>query len=157
MVDAGAARRGAIRRIIGRRGTIAASDPQFRGVRDGALAAWAELLASRAPDVAIASIHGFDGPASDRHWQRHGIARASAALGGALVVAAAHFERLPSSGTSTLAACGVPKRHLTTGAARPACALRPSLSLPIVNRSGSSAMLRLFEAPPATRGKVGPR
>jgi hypothetical protein len=82
----------------------------FRASRDSSFAAWADLVAARAPDVLLATIHAFERPGLDDYWQRHGIAHASAAHGGALAVGAAHFlKSLPEYG-STLAAYGVPKR-----------------------------------------------
>jgi hypothetical protein len=142
-------RRHAIRRILTQRGKVLAGDPAFREVRDRALDDWTELLADRRPEVLLATIHAFEGPGRDGYWQRHGIARASASLHGALVAGAAHFkESLPGPAASTLAACGVPRSHILAGASRLARSLAPTRSQSFETTTGLKAILRLFEPPP---------
>jgi len=60
-------------------------------------------------------------------WQRHGIATASAALGGGLVAAGAHFESLPRRAeVQTLCSMDVPREHLQAGHARGARQREPA-------------------------------
>ncbi len=81
----------------------------------------AQLKEAR-PMVGLIGIHRLKKPGRELLWQRHGIATASAALGGGLVVGASHFlKALPSRvGQSPLAACGVPLGHLSLGMRRTA-------------------------------------
>ena len=74
------------------------------------------------PTVGLVGIHRFKKPGRELLWQRHGIATASAALGGGLVVGASHFlKALPfRAGQSSLAAYGVPVGHLSLGMRRTA-------------------------------------
>jgi hypothetical protein len=128
----GGARRAAIRVLRQPEGRLAEGHEDFKARRDGSLGAWADLVASKAPDVLLATIHAFEKPGLDGYWQRHGIARASAAHGGALTIGAAHFlESLPR-GSSTLAAYGVPKRELSAGGLPP----RPQPGCPPFGRRG---------------------
>ena len=148
----GGARRAAIKVLRQRGSRLVDSHEDFRTTRDGSLAAWAELVSSKAPDVLLATIHAFDRPGLDGYWQRHGIARASAAHGGAFAIGAAHFiERLPQGG-STLAAYGVPARELSAGVSRRAHSL-PALYSAVVTARGMKAVLRVFE-PPRHRWKA---
>jgi hypothetical protein len=98
------ARRLAIRRLLLGRGChITQGDEEFAAARRRCLMAWHQFVEAHQPDVALATIHRFRLPGQDSFWQRHGIAGASASLGGALVVAAAHFESaLPQPNMSTL-------------------------------------------------------
>lgn len=122
-------------------------DTEFRSLRDGALTAWSKTVTEQQPDVLVASIHAFERPGLDGYWQRHGIARASAAFRGALTVGAAHFlEALPNLG-SPLAAAGVPRTALTAGVRRTAYALPHTDSLAWTTQSGTPALLRLFVGP----------
>lgn len=139
-------RRHAIRRLLSRRGKVAFGTEEFRSLRDQGWAKYRDLVTAAAPKVAIAPLHGFEGPGRDGYWQRHGIARASAALGGVLVVAAAHFSSgLPEPDRSTLAASSVPRSHLSAGPNRKAHRLRPVASLTIEAPGGLRALLRIFE------------
>jgi hypothetical protein len=139
-------RRNAIRRLLSSRGKVAFGTDQFRALRDQGWASYRELVATAAPTVAVSPLHGFQGVGRDGYWQRHGIARASATLGGALVVAAAHFSSgLPGPDRSTLAASGVPRSHLSAGPSRKAHRLRPVASLTIEAPGGLRALLRIFE------------
>lgn len=142
--SAGDARRAAIRLIRTDRRRIVESDEEFAETRRACLAAWAGNVTQRKPDVLLATIHGFERPGLDGYWQRHGIARASAAHGGAFALGAAHFATgLPSAG-STLAACRVPKHELTAGVRRKAHSLQPRDSVQVIT-AGLSGILRLFE------------
>lgn len=94
------------------------------------------------------SIHGFEQPGRDGYWQRHGIARASAAHGGDLVVGAAHFRKgLPAPDMSTLAAYGVPRSQIADGASRRANKLVPAHSAILETPGGLRGLLRVFRVP----------
>jgi predicted amidohydrolase len=148
----GGARRSAIKVLRNKGGRVGEGHEGFRASRDTSLATWADLVAAKAPDVLLATIHAFERPGLDGYWQRHGIARASAAHGGALTIGAAHFlDSLPRDG-STLAAYGVPKRELSAGVSRRAHSLTPLYST-VVAAHGMNALLRVFE-PPQKRWKA---
>jgi hypothetical protein len=139
-------RRSAIRTLRSSHGRLTENDEDFYTSRDSGIAAWTSLMASKQPDVLLTSIHAFERPGLDGYWQRHGIARASAAFTGAMALGAAHFlECLPTEG-STLAAYRVPKRELTAGVSRRAHSLAAAKILP-VSAGETRAVLRLF-APP---------
>jgi hypothetical protein len=122
-------------------------DQGFKQLRRQCLADWSSLLTKEKPDLAIATIHGFERPGLDGFWQRHGIAAASAAMQGRFVVGAAHFEDwLPAPKQSTLASMGVPRRHLTAGTARKAHRLAPKDTVLIEKNGEPLALVRLFEA-----------
>lgn len=113
------------------------------------LARFAETIAQARPTTHLIAIHGFERPGADTLWQRHGLATASAAVGGGLTVGAAHFvEALPEGPESPMAAFGVRPEHLHLGAKRPACVHLPidgfTTALPWDRRS--RALVRLFEA-----------
>lgn len=99
----------------------------FLRVRRRLVAEWGQLLADQRVDVGLAAVHRFQQPGRDIFWQRHRMATASAALGGGLVVGAALFnDRLPDGRdrwSSPLAACGVPREHLSQGPHPPGTAL----------------------------------
>jgi hypothetical protein len=100
------------------------------------------------PAHAVCAIHNFDRPGLDGYWQRHGIAAASAALNGGLVVGAAHFESglpLPTD-RSPLAAAGLKPSYLRLGQRRPLIGLAPSQAM-VVKAGPLSSLVRLFEAP----------
>jgi hypothetical protein len=96
-------------------------------------------------------VHRFQQPGRDIFWQRHGLATASAALGGGLAVGAAFFtDRLPDERarwSSPLAACGVPREHLSQGLYRPARRFEPIAALTINGRRKGRphALVRLFD------------
>ena len=129
-------------RSVSRKGiTLTAVDDAFRELRLGCIQQWDLLLRSYRPSVAIAAIHGFDRPGRDGFWQRHGIATASAALGGGVAVAAAHFShKLPSPQSCTLAAASVSTGHLRAAVHRRAHRLVPNDATCI----GTEAVVRLF-------------
>ena len=143
-----AARRLAIRRLLlGGKRHITHNEAEFGAARRKCLMAWHELVQQHRPDVAIATVHSFRQPGEDGYFQRHGIAKASSALGGALVVAGAHFKNtLPQSDTSTLAAFAVPAEHLSAGLHRTAHRLLPIASHRIDPPNGQKALMRLFTA-----------
>ena len=91
----------------------------FRQELKNGLADWARLV-ERATAAAIA-IHRFGGdgqPFSTSYWRRHGIATASARLGG-WAVAGANFDvRLPHPGVDVLAAHRVPYDQIAEGQLR---------------------------------------
>ena len=82
--------------------------------RDSLLESFAELVSEAEADLVLVGVHRFKRPGQETYWQRHGIATASAALGGALVVGAAHFRRgLPDPGDlarAALACVGAPRK-----------------------------------------------
>lgn len=145
-------RRAAIRALCDQSGRHLLGDEGFRASRDRCLAAWADLVAAKAPDVLLATIHAFQSPGRDGYFHRHGIALASAAHRGAFTIGAAHFlDSLPSDG-STLAAYGVPKRELSAGVSRRAHSLAALYSAAVAVQ-GMNALLRVFE-PPQHRWKA---
>ena len=109
------------------------------------------LIATEQPTINLVAIHGFERPGRELRWQRHGIATASAALGGALTVGAGHynlalphhFERQP------LASAGVAREHLGLASRRPAATHSPSkgffLTLP--GPHNLRALVRLYAEP----------
>ncbi|MBL8569551.1 MAG: hypothetical protein JNK84_10745 [Phreatobacter sp.] len=106
------------------------------------------LMAAHPPDLALIAIHNFIRPGADGYWQRHGIAGASAALGGIPVIGASHFnEALPQDpDRSPLAAAGVPQTHLDQGGRREPHAVRPDASIVLHGRDGSPlAIIRRFD------------
>lgn len=146
----GDARRLAIRALRQGPEHMTHRDVAFRATRDAAIATWKETVAQKQPDVLVASIHAFERPGLDGYWQRHGIARASAAFQGALAIGAAHFlDSLPTRG-SPLAAARVPRAALTAGVNRAAYALPPADHLSWTTQTGINALLRLFVAPKPT-------
>ena len=106
---------------------------------------------TKTPRVLLVGIHGFKRPGREVYWQRHGIATASAALGGALTVGAAHFRKLPDPENPTsgvLGAVGVERGHLDLGLHRKAQRLAPiaSATVRVRGQPRLAAVLRLFEA-----------
>lgn len=142
------ARKHAIRRLLTKRGTLAIGSAGFRTQRDDCLVAVGGLVASTPLQALMVSIHGFEQTGRDGYWQRHGIARASAACGGALVVGAAHFKLgLPMPDASTLAAHGVPRSQIGDGASRRSHRLGPAHSAILETRTGLRGLLRVFRVP----------
>ena len=147
-------RRHAIRRLLTGRGTLSIGSAGFKAQRDDCLSAIRGVVSSTDLRALLVSIHGFEQPGRDGYWQRHGIARASAARGGALVVAAAHFKKgLPAPDMSTLAAYGVPRSQIADGASRRAHILKPAHSAILETPGGLRGLLRVFRVPlPARAG-----
>jgi hypothetical protein len=116
------------------------------------VAEWRTLLTEQRVEVALVAVHRLQQPGRDIFWQRHGLATASAALGGGLAVGAAFFtDRLPDGQdrwSSPLAACGVPAAHLKQGLHRPARRCEPVAALTINRRRNGEprALVRLFDA-----------
>jgi hypothetical protein len=115
---------------------------------------WVEryvAFAERAsPSLVLAAVHHFDQPGRETYWQRHGIATVSAALDGAMVVGAAHFEAaLPKAEGSqgVLASARVEEDHLAMGLHRRAHRLTPlravRVSAPCELKL--AALVRLYE------------
>lgn len=142
--DSQLARRGrAIRDLHFGNGSPRIEERGFNLLREFRLALWQRLLDQSQPSVAFAAIHDFRAPGRDGYWQRHGIAVASAAIGG-LAIGAAHFAlRLPTLRSSTLCASAVPRRALREGAARGAYRFMPIDSLSI-HLGRQRALARLF-------------
>ncbi len=145
-----ATRRSAIRTLRDPRGRLTEKDDGFRTSRDAGIAAWADLMAAKKPDVLLTSIHAFERPGLDGYWQRHGIARASAAFGGAMSLGAAHFLECLPTGGSTLAAWAVPTKELSAGVSRRAHS-QAALKILRVSTERTDALLRLF-VPSRKRG-----
>ncbi len=142
--DVSPARTKTIRHLWDGTRIVRQGDEGFRKLRSQCLADWRRQMQERAPAIAIATIHGFDRPGRDGYWQRHGIAAASAALKGGLVVGAANFiARLPDAETSTLAAKRVPKAHLDDALRRTARALQPVDAAELPGPK-SRALMRFF-------------
>lgn len=92
---------------------------EFRHALKKGLAGWTKLVEG-ASGAAIA-IHRFGGdgkPFSTNYWRRHGIATASAKLGGWAVAGANFDARLPYRDSDMLAADCVPFEHLAKGQRR---------------------------------------
>jgi hypothetical protein len=119
-------------------------------IRRGFLNGWRSLIAAHPPDLALVAIHNFARPGADGYWQRHGLAGASAALGGIPVIGASHFnEALPASpGQSVLASSGVPLTHLARGNRREPHVLGPSSSITLRwHRGERLVLIRRFQLP----------
>lgn len=118
----------------------------FKPLREQALAQWHALLDEHKPTVALSAIHSFKLPGRDGYWQRHGLAVASASIGGGLALGAAHFEqKLPGPNQSTLAAFDVPTSVIDEGPKRGPHRAVP-LAAKIIEAGGQTALLRLFQA-----------
>ena len=116
---------------------------------DGLLSRFGHQLKSLRPTVNLVALHGFRSPGRDLYWQRHGLATASAALGGALTVGAAHFtSSLPNRLCSApLAALGVNVAQLHASHHRTAHALAPvdGFETALAWSPGHRVLVRLFE------------
>lgn len=107
-----------------------------------------DALKRRDPALLLVGIHGFERPGRDGYWQRHGIATASAAMGGIPCIGAAHYAvSLPRPRSTTLAASDVPAGQLTAGSQRRAYALRPDDSLQVSLHGRPALLLRRFDLP----------
>lgn len=108
---------------------VSRGDRAFRRHLASGVARQTEL--QRTATVALIAIHGFRDGGTSTMWQRHGIASASAALGGGFVAAGAHFAPLPSSANrQTLCSLRVPRAHLEgEPRRRRACQQMPVTSL----------------------------
>lgn len=143
--DTLSARTRAIRHIHDGSRVLADDEDGFTALRRAALASWQARWRGAGADLALAAIHGFEQPGRDGYWQRHGMACAAAALGGASI-GAAHFEDgLPEPGSSTLAAVKVPKAHLKAGPYRRAHALAPAAWVTLRKGGREAALIRLFQ------------
>lgn len=141
-------KRANLRRIWTADGAVIEPDHDERA---GFLSRYQRLIAEHRPGVALVGIHGFDQPGRETRWQRHGMAVASAGLGGGLSVGAAHYRWwLPEPDDldqSTLASQGVGRQHLKLGLNRPSRKLRATDGM-FVSVPGSphlAATIRLFE------------
>lgn len=128
-------------------------EPSF-ALRHEFVIRWRALIRAHPPDLALCAIHGFKRPGMDGYWQRHGIAGASAALGGIPVIGATHFNKaLPASiHRSVLAASGVPLTHLDLGPHRPMHALAPNAGFTVADEDGDPvALIRRFDLDPSPK------
>jgi hypothetical protein len=134
-----------ITRLIDGKRVIGHHEQGFERMRRSAIGEWQRLLHTYQPDIAVALVHRFKRPGREGYWQRHAIAGASAALGGAFAVAAAHFtQRLPGPTEAPLAALGVKSEHLIQGPHRRAWPLFPSEVLPVHLSGRLAAVLRVY-------------
>lgn len=123
------------------------TDRNWERIKRNLISKWRDIVDDKEKpvEVAIAAIHRFAWPNADCFWQRHGIATASAALGGGLAIAAAHFrDFLPYQSESALAAFNVPKIHLKQGCHRQAHSYHAHDALPEVRCGKESAIIRLY-------------
>jgi hypothetical protein len=122
--------------------------------RDALLERFAALVGREKPGFALIAVHGFTRPGRDILWQRHGIAGASAGLGGALAVGAAHFsDWLPDENDplhSSLASSRVRRSHLKAGLHRTAHKTQAmfSLYIEVPGAPRLAAVVRMFDNHP---------
>jgi hypothetical protein len=137
-------RRTEILRYVEREGkVIDTGHREFKELRHRCIQQWDLLIRTNRPTASIAAIHNFEKPGRDVFWQRHGIATASAAMGGGLSVGAAHFEiALPDQSRSTLASFGVRRTHLESAGHRKGHALLPLDQFSV----GHEALVRIYQA-----------
>ncbi len=137
-----------IRNINDGEKTVSYGDRRFVKLRRNCLDRWATLVKANRIDIALTTIHHFGEPGSDLFWQRHGLATASAAMGGGLAIGATHFwDELPDHkhlGQSPLAAFNVKKIHLKKGLHRKPERLSCVDSLSIKHNKTGSAIIRLY-------------
>lgn len=116
-------------------------DPGYLRHRCRQMRPW-HLTDHHAPQLVAVTIHLFHRPGNELRWQRNGIASASAALGGCLVVGAANYrDQLPRPSQATLAAYRVDQAHLGQGLHRKA-----HQQAPIAWISQPDMLIRLFAA-----------
>jgi hypothetical protein len=134
-------------RFLYERGRVGSpGQPGFLEARHRAIREWRRALLAEKPSLALGAIHRFSRPGRDLFWQRHGLATASAVLGGGLAIGAAHFlERLPIRDTTPLAAFRVPRAHLHEAQYRAAHRFYPIDEISISTRAGACTV-RLFQA-----------
>lgn len=119
--------------------------------RNEFLEAFQLLITRSRPNVALIGIHAFEDVGQETFWQRHGVAVASAGLGGSLAASAAHFtRRLPRVDDpwhAPLASFGVEDRHLSRGYYRTALKhwSRDGFYVTVPNQPDLVALVRLFE------------
>jgi hypothetical protein len=116
----------------------------FRDLQNQLIRSWRQAQTAARPDIAIAVIHRFALAGREGYWQRHGLAAASAHLHGALVVGASHFGGPLPLCNAPLAACGVPRAHLTAGLHRLAHPWPPTTARYVQFQGRRAAVIRLF-------------
>lgn len=123
-------------------------DRGFAQLRRSCLDRWDTMIKTNPIDVALTTIHNFGEPGSDLFWQRHGLATASAAMGGGLAIGASHFwDELPDLNRfdhSPLAAFNVKTSHLKKGLHRKAERLSCVDAIAVKHKKMGSAIVRLF-------------
>jgi len=122
--------------------------PNFKRILNQRIAAWQNMLTKHEVEAVLSSIHRFNYPNAELYWQRHGIATASAAMGGKLAIAAANYrDYLPEADEAPLAAFNVATQHITAGNHRKAEPFHAKDSLPELEIDNEAAIIRLFEVP----------
>jgi hypothetical protein len=115
-----------------------------RSWRKEAVRAWRRSVAHARANIVAVAIHRFARPSRTGYWQRHGIQAASAALRGALVLGASHFEeQLPEPERATLAVSMIAPSYLAQGTGRRVRALQPVDALEI-RHARLTALVRIF-------------
>ena len=120
------------------------------GEVDRWISGWAKSISQLRPNLNLVGVHGFEHPGGEVYWQRHGIATASAALGGIPTIGAGHYAHaLPLGDGSPLAAFGVPISHIHDRQFRKAFLLKPKDHFEVWLRGEPHirALIRLFDAP----------
>ncbi len=136
---------GYVSRISVSGGIFCKHDAEFREFLHCGLSNWRGLVGKA--NAAAVAIHQFGDENRDgfstNYWRRHGIATASAKLGGGWVVAGANFAgRVPAAGVDVLAAHEVPERHLWEGQRRKAQDAKPTRDYLAAN---GAVRVRLFD------------
>ncbi len=137
-----------IRNISDGKKKVSYGDQRFAKLRQSCLDRWAALIKANPVDVALTTIHNFGEPGADLFWQRHGLAAASAAMGGGLAIGASHFwDELPDPeryDQSSLAAFNVEADHLEGGLNRKAERLSCDDAISIKHNKIGSAIVRFY-------------
>ena len=137
-----------IRNIIDGGKKFSIGDQHFAKLRRDCLERWAALISANRVDVTLTAIHNFGEPGADLFWQRHGLATASASMGGGLAIGAAHFwDELPDPkrfDQSPLAAFNVEANHLNDGLHRKAERLRCVDAISIKDKEAGAAIIRFY-------------
>ena len=124
---------------------VSKQDAEFRELLQFGLSKWRKLVGKA--NAAAVAIHQFretsKGSFSTNYWRRHGIATASAKLGGGWVVAGANFQgRVPGPGADILATQVVPESYLQQGSGRKARDATPASDFVAAD---GAVRIRLFD------------
>ena len=129
----------------------------FADFRKDLVGRWSQVIDNGKVDLALTAIHHFERPGRDCFYQRHGIASASARLGGGLAIGAANFsaalprQRKDGSYQSPLAAFNVAAEHLNKASHRQAETHDPQAEFSVQGnpeaahgKTPAEAVVRLF-------------